>query len=112
MTRPIIPRDSVARELSVSPRILMRYEAMGLVRVARQGPEVGYEPSQIRRLWTIVSFQRDLGVNLAGVEVILGLFDRLAEVHHRVGSLAEDIRDAMEDLVDPDEPPSAPMSDG
>ena len=44
--------------------------------------------------------------------MILRLFDRLAEVHHRVGSLAEDIRDAMEDLVDPDEPPSAPMSDG
>ncbi len=43
-----------------------------------------------------MSFQRDLGVNLAGVEVILRLFDRLAEVHHRVGSLAEDIRDAME----------------
>ena len=112
MTRPIIPRDHVARELSVSPRILMRYEAMGLVRAAHQGSEVGYEPAQIRRLWTIVSFQRDLGVNLAGVEVILRLFDRLAEVHHRVGSLAEDIRDAMEDLVDPDEPPTAPMSDG
>ena len=43
-----------------------------------------------------MSFQRDLGVNLAGVEVILRLFDQLAEVHHRVGGLAEDIRDAME----------------
>ena len=97
MTRPIIPRDLVARELSVSPRILLRYEAMGLVRVAREGPEEGYEPAQIRRLWTIVSFQRELGVNLAGVEVILRLFDRLADVHRRVGGLAEEIREALED---------------
>ena len=97
MTRPIIPRDLVARELSVSPRILLRYEAMGLVRVAREGPEEGYEPAQIRRLWTIVSFQRELGVNLAGVEVILRLFDRLAEVHRRVGGVAEEIREALDD---------------
>ena len=40
------------------------------------------------------------------------LLDQLAEVHHRVGCLAEDMRDLMEDLVDPDEPPTAPMSDG
>ncbi len=43
-----------------------------------------------------MSFQRELGVNLAGVEVILGLFDRLADVHRRVGSLAEEIHDALE----------------
>ena len=67
------------------------------VRAAREGPEEGYEPAQVRRLWTIVSFQRELGVNLAGVEVILGLFDRLAEVHRRVGGLAEELREALED---------------
>jgi MerR family transcriptional regulator, heat shock protein HspR len=111
MSRPIIPRDLVARELSVSPRMLLRYEAMGLVRVARDGPEEGYDPAQIRRLWTIVSFQRDLGVNLAGVEVILGLFDRMAAVHRRVGGLADELR-AMAEVssdADPDEPP-APAS--
>ena len=95
MTRPIIPRDHVARELSVSPRMLLRYEALGLVRVVHDGQEEGYEPAQIRRLWTIVSFQRDLGINLAGVEVILRLFDQLAEVHRRVGDLAEELRAAI-----------------
>ena len=88
------------------------YEAMGLVRVVQQGAEVGYEPATDPPLVDDRRFQRDLGVNLAGVEVILRLFDRLADVHHRVGCLAEDIRDAMEELVDPDEPPTAPMSDG
>jgi MerR family transcriptional regulator/heat shock protein HspR len=107
MTRPIIPRDLVARELSVSPRILLRYEALGLVRVVREGQDEGYEPAQIRRLWTIVSFQRDLGVNLAGIEVILRLFDRLAEVHRQVGSLADAIHDALEDAAGSDESPAA-----
>lgn len=112
MTRPIIPRDLVARELSVSPRILLRYEAMGLVRVAREGPEEGYEPAQIRRLWTIVSFQRELGVNLAGVEVILRLFDRLAEVHRRVGGVADELREALEDEAAGTGEPSAATTDG
>ena len=114
MTRPIIPRDLVARELSVSPRILLRYEALGLVRIVREGQDEGYEPAQIRRLWTIVSFQRELGVNLAGVEVILGLFDRLADVHRRVGSLVQEIHDALGDVPAPesDESPTAPTTDG
>ncbi len=93
MTRSIISRDLVARELSVNPGILLRYESLGLIRVIHEGEQEGYEPSQIRRLWTIVSFQRDLGVNLAGVEVILSLCDQLAEVHNRLGGLAEDSRD-------------------
>src|SRR5690242_12434860 len=107
MTRPIIPRDLVARELSVSPRILLRYEEMGLVRMVREGAEEGYEPAQVRRLWTIVSFQRDLGVNLAGVEVILGLFDRLAAVHRRVGGLADELRAALEEPPEAEDPPAA-----
>jgi MerR family transcriptional regulator/heat shock protein HspR len=111
MTRPIIPRDLVARELSVSPRILLRYEQMGLVRAVRAGAEEGYEPAQVRRLWTIVSFQRDLGVNLAGIEVILRLFDRLAEVHRRVGGLAEELRKALEEAPELDKSPTTPTTD-
>ena len=71
MNRPIIARDLVARQLAISPQALARYESLGLVHVSHQGPIEGYDPTQIRRLWTILSFQRDLGVNLAGVEVIL-----------------------------------------
>jgi MerR family transcriptional regulator, heat shock protein HspR len=112
MSRSIIPRDLVARELSVSSRVLLRYEELGLVCATREGADEGYEPAQIRRLWTIVSFQRDLGVNLAGVEVILRLFDRLADVHRRVGSLAVELGDALEDKPEPDESHTAARSNG
>jgi MerR family transcriptional regulator, heat shock protein HspR len=108
MSRPIIQRDIIARELSISQGMLLRYESLGLVRVVRTESEEGYEPAQVRRLWTIVTFQRDLGVNLAGIEVILGLFDRLAEVHRRVGGLAEEIREA----IDTDEPATGKETDG
>ena len=108
MTRQIIPRDQVAHELSVSPGVLVRYEAMGLVHSVQAGTVVGYEATEIRRIWTIVSFQRDLGINLAGVEVILRLRDRLSEVHHRVHDLAEQLRE----LIDHDDLPPATDSHG
>lgn len=106
MTPTIVPRDLVARELAVSTRLLVRYESFGLVHAVRDGKVEGYETAQIPRIWRIVSFHRDRGVNLAGVEVILRLFDRLVEVHHRVDRIAGELRT----LLDDDETPSAPDS--
>jgi MerR family transcriptional regulator, heat shock protein HspR len=96
MTRRIIPRERAARELAVSTKVLARYESLGLVRVVHDGSVEGYEPAQIRRLWSIVSYQRDLGVNLAGVEVILQLVDHLSLLHHRVNHLAEELRELLD----------------
>src|SRR5262245_25207752 len=96
MSRAIIPRDIAARELAISPQVLVRYESLGLVRSIHEGLVEGYEPTEIHRLWTIVTFQRDLGVNLAGVEVILQLSDRLSEVKQRVKNLADELRDAVD----------------
>jgi MerR family transcriptional regulator, heat shock protein HspR len=96
MNRPIIPRELAARQLAVTPKALVRYEQLGLVRVAHDGNMEGYEPSQVRRLWTIMSFQRDLGINLAGVEVILSLCDRMTELHHHLDDLANELREILE----------------
>jgi MerR family transcriptional regulator, heat shock protein HspR len=98
MTGRIIPRDRAARELGVSPNVLARYESLGLVFAVHEGAEEGYEPTQIRRLWSIVSFQRDLGVNLAGVEVILRLSDHLSDVQRRVNYLAGELRELLDDF--------------
>jgi MerR family transcriptional regulator, heat shock protein HspR len=96
MTRRIIPRDIVARELAVSTKVLARYESLGLVQRTQEGSVEGYEPAQVRRLWSIVTYQRDLGINLAGVEVILQLVDHLSTVHHRVYNLAEELRELLD----------------
>ena len=99
MTTPmIVPREEVARNLSVSVTMLTRYESRGLVRPIVEGGVVGYGPAEIRRLWTIVSCQRDLGINLAGVEAVLKLRDHLASVHDRLEGMASRLRDAIEDV--------------
>ncbi len=106
MTRHIIPRELVAQQLSIPFKTLVRYERLGLVQVAHDDQVEGYEPSQVRRLWMIASFQRDLGVNLAGVEVILRLCDHMTEVHHRLGDLAHELSELLGDdeTVDPAHP--------
>lgn len=96
MSTPIISRDEVARRLAVPGRVLVRYEARGLVRAVREGGVEGYAPGDVRRLWAIVSYQRDMGINLAGVEAVLKLRDHLADVHHRLDAVAHRLRDVLE----------------
>ena len=108
MTRRIIPRDLVAQQLAISPRPSSATSGSGWSSVAHEGQAEGYEPAQVRRIWTIVSFQRDLGINLAGVEVILRLRDHMTEVHHRLGDLAQELREILEAETRHDHPvPSA-----
>jgi MerR family transcriptional regulator, heat shock protein HspR len=97
MSPTIIPRDEVARHLAVPVRLLARYEARGLVQVVREGEIEGYAPAEIRRLWSIVSYQRDLGINLAGVEAILKLRAHLGNVHQRLDSLASRLIEALDE---------------
>ena len=103
MTRRILPRDLVAQQLAIPAKTLVRYERLGLVHVSHEGQAEGYEPSQVRRLWMITSFQRDLGINLAGVEVILRLCDHMTEVHHRLDYLAQELSQILE-AEEPAEP--------
>jgi MerR family transcriptional regulator/heat shock protein HspR len=104
MTQTIIPRDRVAEQLAVSVQVLMRYESRGLVQPLRgAGGVEGYGPAEIRRVWTIVSCQRDLGINLAGVEAVLRLHDHIDELHGRLRALAGALRDAVEDHPAPDD---------
>jgi MerR family transcriptional regulator/heat shock protein HspR len=76
--------------------VLIRDASLGLIGAIADGSEVGYEPAQIRRHGTIVCIQDDLGINLAGVQVILPLIDQLADVHRRVRDLADQPRETVE----------------
>ena len=58
-----------------------------------------------RRIWSIASYQRDLGVNLAGVEFILQLQDRMARLHHDLKHLAEQLQDLAEHPAADDDQP-------
>jgi MerR family transcriptional regulator/heat shock protein HspR len=95
-TGPIFPREQVAERFAVSPSVLVRYEAHGLVHMVKRDNVEGYEPAEIRRVWTVLSLHRDLGINLAGIEAILKLRAHLDQVHGNLRALANDLRDALE----------------
>jgi MerR family transcriptional regulator/heat shock protein HspR len=102
MEPSLISRDEVAERFSVPPRLLLCYEARGLVRSVRQGDIEGYDPAEVRRIWTVLSCQLDLGINLAGVEAVLKLRDRLADVHRRLDEVSLELQQALERAVHDD----------
>ena len=93
----IYTREHVAERFAVSTRLLLRYERRGLVRASKRGELEGYAPSEVRRIWTVLSLQRDLGINLAGVEAVVKLREHVDEMHARLASLARKFREALDD---------------
>lgn len=70
----------VAQTLGVHPQAIRLYEREGLVSSIQCGSERYYAVSQIDRLRVIVQLRQELGINLAGIEVILHMRDRLQEL--------------------------------
>lgn len=71
----------VATRYEIHPQTLRLYEREGLLCPSRtEGKTRLYSDEDLERLKFILSLTRDLGVNLAGVEVVLGLRDRLEQM--------------------------------
>jgi MerR family transcriptional regulator/heat shock protein HspR len=102
MSDTILRREAVAEGLAIAPETLVRYERLGFIHCVESDGVVGYAPAEVRRIWSILSYQRDLGVNLAGVELILRLRDRMDDIHRRLAELARDLDDALDDTPGPD----------
>ena len=75
----------------IHPQTLRMYEKLGLVTPRRIGKNRLYSNRDIERLRQIQRFTQDMGVNLAGVEVILSLLERIDAMQHEM----DEIRDAM-----------------
>lgn len=69
---PLYVISVAARMVNLHPQTLRTYELMGLVKPARSAGNIRlYSPSDIEKLRQIQRLTDELGVNLAGVEVIL-----------------------------------------
>jgi len=79
----------VAAELvDLHPQTLRHYEAVGLVVPHRsQGNIRLYSPGDIERLRRITRLTREMGVNLAGVEIILRLSDQMKTLQTEIERL-------------------------
>jgi MerR family transcriptional regulator/heat shock protein HspR len=83
----------VAERFGVHPQTLRLYEREGLIRPARStGNTRLYDRDTVERLEMILTLTRDLGVNLAGVEVILDLRSRLSQMEGEVERLMQAFR--------------------
>ncbi len=83
----------VARILGVHAQTLRYYERMGLIRPARgRGSIRLYSVRDIERLQQVQRLMDDLGVNLAGAEVILRMKERLVEMEHELERLRHELR--------------------
>lgn len=90
--------SAVAERFEIHPQTLRLYERQGLVTPARSAGNTRlYDERPIRRLETILTLTRDMGVNLAGVEVILKLKEQMEEMQLRVDELLDQVR---RDLLD------------
>ncbi|MFN0070275.1 MAG: heat shock protein transcriptional repressor HspR [Chloroflexota bacterium] len=87
---------SVAAEmLSVHPQTLRYYERAGLIHPSRSKGNVRrYSPRDIAQAQRIKRLIQDLGVNLAGVEAIVRLTERVRELEHEVSELRAIIADS------------------
>lgn len=70
----------IAERYNIHPQTLRLYEREGLIKPARtSGNTRLYGESEIRKLEMILALTRDLGVNLAGIEVILNMQNALED---------------------------------
>ena len=88
---PVFIISVAARMLGVQTQTLRYYERLGLIEPARTGGNQRvFSRADIERVRRIRGFMDNLGVNLAGVEVILRLLDRLNASEREVERLAEE----------------------
>jgi MerR family transcriptional regulator/heat shock protein HspR len=77
--------SSVAEQYGLHPQTLRLYEREGLLKPSRSdGNTRLYTDEDLERLEVILHLTRDLGVNLAGVEIILNMREKMAEMHRQI----------------------------
>ena len=88
--------SAVAQKYNIHPQTLRMYEREGLLRPSRtEGNTRLYSDDDLEQLETILSLTRDLGVNLAGVEIILNLRERMAQMQHEVNEFMAYVKQEM-----------------
>ncbi|MGZ7042230.1 MAG: MerR family transcriptional regulator [Thermoanaerobaculia bacterium] len=88
----------IAERYNIHPQTLRLYEREGLIKPSRTAGNTRlYGEDEIKKLEMILTLTRDLGVNLAGVDVVLQLQRTMAEADMEFDRLMDFIRQAMLD---------------
>ena len=97
--RPIYMISVAAELVGMHPQTLRMYETKGLVRPQRTpGGTRLYSEADVERLRIIQRLTSGLGLNLAGVELVLRLEDELRRAHAQVERLQQQLRREVQDV--------------
>lgn len=97
---PVYMIGVAARLCGVHPQTLRTYERLGLVAPSRVGAKNRlFSESDIQRVRRIQRLTQDLGVNLAGVEIILRLLDDMDDLRGDLERQMEEYRRTVEDIL-------------
>ena len=88
--------SAVSEQYQIHPQTLRLYEREGLLKPSRsEGNTRLYTDEDLERLEVILKLTRDLGVNLAGVEIILNMREKMAEMQHQIEAFVSSLNEEI-----------------
>lgn len=102
---PVYLISVAAKICELHPQTLRLYERLGLIRPSRVSKKNRmYSEADIARLKQIQRLTQDMGINLAGVEVILNLLDQMQkmreEAEREVNRMRQEMEARIKELMD------------
>ena len=89
---PVYLISIVAKILDIHPQTLRQYERENLIKPSRSNGRVRlYSQRDIDKIKLILRLTRELGVNLAGVDIILRLKEQMEEMEQEIAELRDEI---------------------
>lgn len=88
--------SAVAEMYGIHPQTLRLYEREGLLKPSRtEGNTRLYTDEDLERLEFILNLARDLGVNIAGIAIILQMRERMEEMNRQMQGFVDYVRSEM-----------------
>ena len=101
--------SAVAEQYQIHPQTLRLYEREGLLTPSRsEGNTRLYTDQDLERLEVILKLTRDLGVNLAGVEIILNMREKMAQMQQQIEEFVSSLNTEISHRARP--APSQPVN--
>ena len=103
--------SAVAEQYQLHPQTLRMYEREGLLTPSRSdGNTRLYTQDDIERLEVILKLTRELGVNLAGVEIILNMREKMAEMQNQIEQFVKSLNTEISQRARPMEQEQPPTT--
>jgi MerR family transcriptional regulator, heat shock protein HspR len=88
--------SAVAELYKLHPQTLRLYERFGLIKPSRsEGNTRLYTAADLERLEVVLTLTREMGVNLAGIEIILNMREKMAEMQRQMEEFTEFVRQEL-----------------